>query len=485
MRASTRESTREMRALGGARASRADDEASRPVAPAAVQQFAKILELLRNRCGVDFALYRPNTIQRRINRRMVLSKLTKLEAYVQSLQANAQELDALYSDLLINVTGFFRNPDASTFLKRAVFPKLVPEPDEPLRFWVTGCSTGQEAYSLAMAYTEFADHLSRAPQLQIFATDLNDKALDKARAGLYAKTMVQDVSPIRLRRFFDEQDGGYRICKPLREAVVFARQNVLSDPSFSRMDLISCRNLLIYIEPDLQQKVIPRFHYALKPVGYLFLGASESIGTFTDLFEQVDKKHRIYSRKPGPSPAFPLQHAAQRPKRERGMAKPAAAPQVLPEINVQREADRVTLNRYAPTGVLVNSELQALQFRGDTSAYLKPPRGPASFNVLKMARDGLMLPLRAALNEAKKSNRVVRKESVRVNQSGQGPTANLEVVPLKHLKERCYLIFFEDGAAQAAGLPGAATRRAEPGEREGNDRREDAGGSSRDASAAR
>src|SRR5206468_4238120 len=258
-----------------------------------------------------FSLYKSSTIQRRINRRMVLNKLNTFDAYAQFLRGNAKELDALYSDVLINVTSFFRNPEAFDVLKRAVFPKLVSERrDEPVRVWVLGCSTGQEAYSLAMAFTEFCDRIPRAPKLQIFATDLNDALLVKARAGLYAKSMVQDVSPERLRRFFVEEEGGCRVIKPLREAVVFARHNLLSDPPFSRMDLVTCRNLLIYIDPGLQKKVMPTFHYALRPKGFLFLGAAEAVGTFTDLFEPVDKKHKIYSRGPAPSPALQvrLQH---------------------------------------------------------------------------------------------------------------------------------------------------------------------------------
>ena len=185
------------------------------------------------------------------------------------------------------------------------FPSLLqPRREDPVRVWVLGCSTGQEAYSLAMAYLEFCENISRAPKLQIFATDLNEAMLDKARRGLYPKGLVQDVSPERLRRFFVEEEGGYRVSKPLREICVFARQNLLTDPPFSRMDLVSCRNLLIYIQPALQQKILPAFHYALKPDGFLFLGASESIGPFTDLFEPVDKKLKIFSRKPGTTPGI-------------------------------------------------------------------------------------------------------------------------------------------------------------------------------------
>ena len=258
--------------------------------------FKKVLILLRNHSGVDFSLYKSSTLQRRITRRMVLSKQDTLESYAHFLRGNAKELDALYSDVLISVTGFFRNPEAFGVLKRTVFPKLLQRRgDQSFRAWVLGCSTGQEAYSIAMAFVEAAENASRMLKLQVFATDLNDTLLDKARHGLYAKGLVDDVSPERLRRFFVAEEGGYRVVKSLRDMVVFARQNLISDPPFSRMDLISCRNLLIYLEPSLQKKALRTFHYALKPEGCLFLGASESIGGFTDLFEPVDKKHKIYS----------------------------------------------------------------------------------------------------------------------------------------------------------------------------------------------
>ena len=240
-------------------------------------------------------------------RRMVLNRHETPDTYAEFLHGNAKELDALYSDALISVTSFFRNAEAFEVLQHKVFPRLLQQKsDDPLRVWVLGCSTGQEAFSIAMAYAEAVEKMPRARQLQVFATDLNDANLDKARHGLYTKSLAQDVSPTRLRRFFVEEEGGYRVVKSLREQVVFARQNLITDPPFSRMDLISCRNLMIYLEPSLQKKVLPTFHYALKPEGYLFLGASESIGGFTELFEPVDKKQKIFSRKPAQTRVFHL-----------------------------------------------------------------------------------------------------------------------------------------------------------------------------------
>ena len=231
-----------------------------------------------------------------------------LESYAGFLRGNAPELGrALYSDALIGVTSFFRNAEAFALLQHQVFPRLLERGGhDPLRIWVLGCSTGQEAYSLAMAFAEASGKFPRARKLQVFATDLNDANLEKARDGFYAKTLAQDVSPERLRRFFVEEEGGYRVIKSLREQVVFACQNVISDPPFSRMDLISCRNLMIYLEPQLQKRVLPTFHYALKPGGFLFLGASESIGGFADFFAPVDKKQKIFVRKAAPTLAFHL-----------------------------------------------------------------------------------------------------------------------------------------------------------------------------------
>jgi two-component system CheB/CheR fusion protein len=434
--------------------------------------YKKILLLLRNHSGVDFSLYKSTTIQRRIHRRMVVNTKDSLEQYANFLRGNAKELDALYSNALISVTSFFRNPDAFEVLKRKVFAKLLQQRgDEPLRVWVLGCSTGQEAYSIAMAFVESAEKAPRLRKLLVFATDLNDALLDKARHGLYAKSLVQDVTPERLRRFFAEEQGGYRLVKSLREMVVFARQNLISDPPFSRMDLISCRNLLIYLEQSLQWKVMPTFHYALKPDGFLFLGASESIGGFTELFEPVDRKHKIYSKKAAPTQALQLPV-----KKERGERTPATLPMkagkaevpegLRGELNVQREADRVTVNQFAPPGVLINAELQILQFRGTTSAYLEPPTGKASFNVLKMAREGLMLPLRAAINKAKKENKTARRENVPVRQNGKSRAVNVEVIPLKNLRERCFLVLFEDAEKVGRAVPSAAPSPRPAGKRE-------------------
>ena len=441
--------------------SRARHEAATAKDKVGENGFKRILLLLRNHSGVDFSLYKSATIQRRIMRRVILNKQDSLEDYADFLKGNSKELDALYSDTLISVTSFFRNPEAFEVLKRKVFPKLLEQRgDNPFRVWVLGCSTGQEAYSIAMAFMESADKAPRLRKLQIFATDLNEALLDKARHGLYAKSLVEDVSPERLRRFFVEEEGGYRIVKSLREMVVFARQNLISDPPFSRMDVISCRNLLIYLEPSLQRKALPTFHYSLKPGGFLFLGASESIGGFAELFEPVDKRQKVYSRRAASTPSFHLPVRTERDEHNLSghalrfpfsvKVPEESSPGLPSDLNAQREADRMSVNRFAPPGVLINAELQILQFRGPTSAYLQPPAtGKASFDVLKMAREGLLLPLRTTINKAKKENKIARRENIRINQNGDTRTVNIEVVPLKNLRERCFLILFEEAEKAA------------------------------------
>jgi two-component system, chemotaxis family, CheB/CheR fusion protein len=424
--------------------------------------FKKIMLLLRNHSGVDFSLYKSSTIRRRITRRLVLTKHDTYDSYVQFLRGNSHELDALYSDVLISVTSFFRNPDAFDVLQRKVLPTLLEQRgDDPLRVWVLGCSTGQEAYSLAMAFVEAAEKAPRIRTLQVFATDLNEALLDQARHGLYAKSVEQDLSPERLRRFFVEEEGGYRVTKALREMVVFARQNVISDAPFSRMDLISCRNLLIYLEPALQKKLFPTFHYALKPGGFLCLGASESVGGFTELFESVDKKHRIYAKKATATPAFHLPVRKERDEPRTAASRHARKSPRLPaapggavegfreELNAQREADRVSVNQFAPPAVLISADLQILQFRGATGAYLEPPTGKATLDVLKMARQGLMLPLRATINKARKDNKTVRADNVRIEHDSTTRTVNVQVIPLKNLRERAFLIVFEDAEKPA------------------------------------
>ena len=409
--------------------------------------FKRILHLLYAAKSVDFSQYRSTTIRRRIQRRMLLDKIPTLLRYSERLRAHAPELEALYQDLLIGVTSFFRDAQTFEFLQRKVFPELVKNraADESLRVWVSGCSSGQEAYSIAMAFLEFAATAEVNVPLQIFATDLNEARLEIARAGFYTKGLLNDVSPERLRRFFSEENDGYRINKAVRECVIFARHNVFVDSPFSHIDLVSCRNLLIYLEPALHQQIIPTFHYALKPDGVLMLGASETVGRHTDLFAALDKRAKVYGKLkallhprrlmtvPTVSPLRPSKSA------ERPMA-------LLAPEDPQREADRFIVSRYGPASVVIDSTLEILQFRGATGAFLEPPSGKARFNLLGMARDGLMMTLRDLTTRAKHENRAVRQENVHFRRDATLVFVNLEVVPLDQVGQM--LVLFETPISQ-------------------------------------
>ena len=417
--------------------------------------LSQILEILRKVKGVDFSLYKTSTLYRRITRRMVLHKMQELQDYARFLRKNAGEVEALYQDTLIRVTRFFRNPEAFEALKARVLPKLLKNRSgqEPLRVWVPGCSTGEEAYSIAIAFAELAAARGSQLPVQVFATDLNEECIDKARAGVYSQNITHDVSPERLQRFFAEVDGSFRISKPIRDMCVFARHNVLTDPPFSQIDLISCRNLLIYLEPALQQRLVEHLHYALKPAGFLLLGSSETISSYRALFAAEDARHKIYAKKPGTHRMVLGQPAG----RYQGRAEPGHGPGRLQPAgaDVRTEADRILMARYAPPGVLVNAELEILQFRGDTGPYLAPAPGKASLNLLRMTREGLLVTLRSAINKARKDNAPVREEGVRVEADGGTREVDLEVVPVKGSSagEGGFLVLFEEPAPPPTSLP--------------------------------
>jgi two-component system CheB/CheR fusion protein len=413
--------------------------------PVAEPAISKILRLLHLATGADFTHYKENTVYRRITRRMALHKVEGLNEYLKFLQENPKELETLYQDLLISVTSFFRNPELFESLKQKIFPRLVKERsrNDPLRIWVLGCSTGEEAYSMAIAYAEFAEASASLVPLQLFATDLNVAGIEKARAGLYPKSIGNDVSPDRLRRFFVEVDGHYRVSRTIRERCVFAQHNVLSNPPFSRMDLISCRNLLIYLQSKQQSKVLPLLHYALNSRGVLVLGSAETIGSYRDLFEAEDPKERIFSRKPGPTQVIGFPVAGSRSTSDE-FEKGQREARVALVSDMHKEAERILLAKYAPAGVLINAEMEILQFRGDTGPYLTPAPGKASLNLLKMAREGLMTALASTIQKAKNGETSVRAEGLRVKSNGGYRDINLEVIPVKGDRECGLLVLFED-----------------------------------------
>jgi two-component system CheB/CheR fusion protein len=416
--------------------------------PSEAEVFGDILALLRNRMNVDFSHYKQTTIKRRILRRMALRGLQDVHEYLRFLRDNSGEVQNLYQDFLIRVTQFFRDPEAFEALKEKVFPALVKArlAAHPIRLWVAGCSTGEEVYSLAIALLEFLETQPQTVPLKILATDLNDFALEKARAGIYLENIEIDVSPERLRRFFIRQNGHYQISKDIRELCVFSRHNMAGDPPFSRLHLISCRNVLIYMESVLQRRVLPILHYALNPEGFLFLGSSESIGSFGDLFGVLDGKHRLYIKKPVAFKAA-LNFYAVPPD---GLgAERAGRTEALPgwsALDVQREADRILLARYAPVGVVVDEAMTVLQFRGRTAPYLEPAPGMATLDLLRMLREGLLADVRAALNQAKAENAVVVREGLHFVDGDQVRAVKVEIVPFKVLPAavRFFLVLFQE-----------------------------------------
>ncbi|MDZ8185967.1 MAG: chemotaxis protein CheB [Nostoc sp. ChiSLP02] len=411
------------------------------------EALSAIFALLRTNHGVDFSYYKPTTLKRRILRRMVLYHLERLEDYVRYLGDNPTEVSALYQDLLINITSFFRDPEAFEALKAKVFPLIVNgrTPDSPIRVWVAGCSTGQEAYSLAICLLEYLTVQGINPPIQIFATDVNEQVIEKARNGIYKPSQVADVSPARLQRFFVQVEEGYQISKPVRELCVFAQHNLMTDPPFSRLDLITCRNVLIYLGASIQKKLLGLFHYGLKPTGFLMLGTSETIGDFTKLFELVDNKYKIYTSKLISERvsidmlASPYPTASLSPQSE-------ISENAKKDMELQKQADQIVLNQYSPAGVIINHDLEILQFRGQVSPYLEPAPGKASLNLLKMTKEGLRLELRSAINQAKEQLRSVRKEDLQFRESDRGRLVRVDVIPFKPFadEKHFFLILFVD-----------------------------------------
>ena len=416
-------------------------------------RLSHIFLMLRNQCHVDFTYYKANTVKRRIERRMVLNKMQDLKAYAQFLSHHPEEVNALYADILIHVTGFFRDPESFEALKAEVFPKLMENrtPGNPIRVWVPGCSTGEEAYSIAISLLEFLGERALHTPIQIFASDISDQAIQKARLGEYPESISDAVSPERLNRFFMKMDGGgYKIAKSIRDICLFSRHDITTDPPFAKLDLVSCRNLLIYFTAVLQKHVIPIFHYALVSNGFLWLGKSETIGGSSELFSLIDKTNKIYARRDAPIalnirfPASTYVHGRQNTVSEPKTFKKVA-------LDVQKIAEQAIQDEYP--GVLVNEEMEILQLRGRTVPFIEPAPGIPSYLLFKMAHPELLRDLRMAIQEARKSNDSVRKEGLSLGKGRSRKTFNLNVIPIKpsslapaRSKERLYLILFEKTA---------------------------------------
>lgn len=414
----------------------------------------KVFVLLRDQTGHDFSQYKPSTIHRRIERRMAVLHIDSLQNYAKHLQNSPSEIDALFSDLLIGVTNFFRDPEAFAFLKEHIIPKMLSlKPSgSTIRVWTTACSTGEEAYSIAILLKECMEEMKQNFLVQIFATDIDTTAITAARAGIYPLSITDHVSPERLARFFTPQiDGsGYRIHKNIRDMLVFSEQNVIKDPPFSKLDLLSCRNLLIYMDSDLQKKLLPIFHYALNPNGILFLGSSESIGDFSDLFSVLDQPSKLYQRKEN-------SHSKLYNTAPIRFFPPTTALRLSPQQTVEKNThitkvslreltEKTLLQQSTLTGILVNEQGDILYLHGHTGMYLELPSGEVhANNILKMAREGLRRDLTSALHKATVSKQIVHCRDLHIKIAHRITTVNITVRPLAQSQDSTvYLVIIEE-----------------------------------------
>jgi len=408
--------------------------------------FKQILTVLRVRRGVDFTYYKQNTLKRRIIRRMALNKIEKPADYLSFLRENKGEQDALYNDMLISVTNFFRDMQSFDVLCGTIFPQLISEKtiNEPFRIWVAGCASGEEAYSMAICLQEQLGDKAAAMKIQIFATDISETAITKARTGIYRPTELTGISTSRLQQFFTKIDGNYQVSKGIRDICVFAHHNLLKDPPFSKIDLVSCRNVLIYLEPVLQKRALTTFHYSLNEDGYLMLGKSETIGGNTDIFKAYNSSEKIYVRK-GPPGRF--MNVASNVKEQTFRNIDKGGQKENTEKDIFKIADEAMLVNFMPAAVLVNDKFDIVQFKGSTETWLVPPTGKPSYNVLKMAREGLAFELRNMLHMAKKINLPVRKFGVFFKINELQHFVNIQALKLQDVAEPHYLVVFQPASS--------------------------------------
>lgn len=426
-----------------------------PVLEAGAQSaLEKIVILLRERTGNDFSLYKKNTVYRRIERRMGLHQIGNIATYVRYLRENPQELDLLFNELLIGVTSFFRDPEVWEYMRDKAIPELLARypAGKVLRAWVPACSTGEEAYSLSIVFREALDKLKPQARysLQIFATDLDQDSIDRARQAVYPSNIAADVSAQRLNRFFVGDEKGYRINKSIRETVIFAPQNIIMDPPFTKLDILSCRNLLIYLVQELQKKLIPLFHYSMSHHGILLLGNSETVGGFTNLFLPLENKLRVYRRNDSPLSLaevdFSTRHFSITPdvvEEEQAVSSP---------VNLQALADQVLLQNFSPAAVLVDVEGNILYISGRTGKYLELAAGKANWNIYAMAREGLRHELAGALKKVLRQPGAVKLEGLQVGVNGGTQTVNLTVQVIdkpEALRGRVMVVFTEVAATPA------------------------------------
>ncbi len=425
-----------------------------------VECLPQILPLLRTRTGHDFSRYKQSTLVRRIHRRMQVLYLNSASQYCDDLTKNSEEVDALFKDLLIGVTQFFRDPESFEFLATSVIPDLFREKKDEgqVRIWVPGCASGEEAYSIAILLAEYAEKLEKKPKIQIFATDLDVEALDFARKAKYPAEIAEHVSPARLKAFFKKVGNSYELIDSVRELCIFSPHNLIKDPPFSRIDAISCRNVLIYLEADLQKKLLPLFHYALNPSGYLFLGPSENIASRSEHFRVADQRHRVFQRKPmvlhmaagvsliDPGQVTKLQAVA-----------PSAAAVVAREPNMARAIERVIVEEYAPASVIINELGEVVYFAGDTGKFLKPPAGSPTTKLVALARDNIRLEVRTLVHRAISTGKEAVRKNLRIKSGRKTLQIDLIVRPLTEVgpDSGLFIVLFRELVPSSAGTDAA------------------------------
>ena len=401
--------------------------------------FKQILTLLRVRKGTDFTYYKQTTIRRRIFRRMALNKKEIATEYLKYLREHKTEQDALYQDLLIPVTSFFRDPKVFETLCESVFPHILKnkKSEEPFRIWIAGCSTGEETYSMAICIKEMLGQ--REGHIQIFATDISEPAISKARRGIYSKAETDCLSPKRLSENFTKSDGHYRINKDIKDLCIFAVHNFLKDPPFGKIDLVSCRNVLIYMESYLQKKALTTFHYALNPKGFLLLGKSETGSSVPELFETADKTYKIFMRKDIPGRYMQIM---TRQKEQQRNNRDIDDKSYTPETDFQKTADEILLSKYTPVGVVVNDAMDIVHFRGNTAPFLEQASGKPSHNLFRMAKEGLGFEIRNILHKVKKEQKALIKENIVVGTGSAVQSVTIEAIPLPNMADPHYLLMF-------------------------------------------
>jgi two-component system, chemotaxis family, CheB/CheR fusion protein len=438
------------------------------IKPTKEENNKAIFETLKAAFNVDFTHYKESTINRRIARRMVINQINSLKDYVAFLRSHSKELQALFDDMLIGVTSFFREPQSFEFMKEKIFPELMKnrKQDNALRIWVPGCSTGEEVYSIAITIQEYLEDKNLTNQsVQIFGTDINDRNVERARQGNYAKSIETSVPDNYLRKYFTKTDGNYQITKFIRDLCVFAKQDITKDPPFSNLDIICCRNVLIYFDSTLQEKVIPILHYALKPSGFLVLGESESVGKFTDLFGAMEKKGVVYLKKRASTQVTFGYEAFQNMTKQHPLRETEKKETI---VTLKDEVDKIIMAHYIPAMILVNRNMDILLFRGYTAPYLMPESGQASLNISKMLHEELKLEVQTGIYRSRKETRPITIDSIEFHTEGETKTVSIEIIPIhaKGFDETFFLVLFKEAPHRGTAISEPSTSHSKTLEKE-------------------